>query len=229
MSNPTYFSKALAAASSTGIGTLSSASPGVATLNSSNLDTQRRIIIWSTGATLASASFTVTGTRQGAGVVQETITGPTSNTTVVTTQDFLSVTAVSASSVITNTATFGTNTQGGSPWQSVNVHVTPVQIGGQLVFSSTTVGNLGSIEYTMDNPFLPPPAYVAGGLPYPINAQPIAFTSTTFSSASGNTINAINAIGQALLVPIVAWRLTMTSSTASGTISVTAIQAGIGS
>lgn len=228
MANPVYLSKNLVAASSTGIGIISSA--GVVTLNTSKFDTQRRVTIWSTGATLASATFTVVGTREGAGIVTETITGVTSNAAVATTQDYLSVTAVSVSSVITNQATLGTNTQGGTPWQSVNLHITPVQIGGAIVFTSTANGVIGQIDLTMDNPFLAPPAQVPGGLPYPINAPPAVFTSTAFSSATNsNDIDGVNVIGTGLLVPITAWRLTITSSSSgAGTVNFTAIQAGIG-
>lgn len=228
--NPTYISKTLIAASSTGIGTISSASPAVATLNTSNLDTQRRISIFSASASLAAFSFTITGTRQGAGVVTETITGPTSNTAVATTADFLSVTSIAASCApIATPAIFGTNTQGGTPWQSVNLDLTPIQIGGALVFSTTANGMAASIEITMDNPFLPPPAYVAGGLPYPINAQPAVFVSTAFSSVTSNNSDGINCIGAGLLVPIRAWRLTLTSSSSqAGNVNFTAIQAGIG-
>lgn len=231
MANPIAITKALAAASSTGIGTLSSASPGVATLNTSNLDTQRRIIIWSTGATLASASFTITGTREGGGTLgSETITGPTSNTVVTTTQDFLSVTSVSASSVIANTATIGTNNVGGTPWQSVNLTVTPIQLGGAITFSSSANGMSAQIDLTMDNPFTFTPAS-PGGLPLPLNQPPIVFVSTLFSTAtSTNHAGAINAIGQALITPIVAWRMTLTSSSTNAGVNavVSVVQAGIG-
>ncbi len=235
MANPVSISKSLAAASSTGIGTLSSASPGVATLNSSSLDTQRRIIIWSTGATLASANFTVTGTREGGGggtgtTVTETITGPASNTVVTTTQDFLSVTTVSASSAIANQATIGTNTVGGTPWQSVNLDLTPIQLGGAITFSSSAVGMSAQIDLTMDNPFSFG-TFAPGGTPAPLNNPPIVFVSTLFSTGtSSNHAGAINAIGQALITPIVAWRMTLTSSSTNAGISanVSVIQAGIG-
>ena len=232
MSNPVYVSKNLVAASSTGIGTLSSAATTVATLNTSSLGTQRRITIWSTGSTLAGFTFTVIGTRDGGGTLQESITGPTSNAAVATTQDFLTVTSVLASSApLTNTATIGTNTQGGTPWQSVNVMVTlPMQIGGALTFSTTTSSMVGQIDLTMDNPFLPPPAQVGGGMLYPVNAVPISFVSTVFSSGTlSNTLGAINAVGSAGMIPVTAWRLTLTStSSGAGTVSVAAVQAGIG-
>ncbi len=228
MANPIYVSKNLVAASSTGIGTLSSASPGVATLNTSNLGTQRRVTIWSTGATLASASFTVTGTREGGGAVQETITGPTSNTAVATTQDFLTVTSVSASSVITNQATIGTNTQGGTAWNPANLHVTPQEIGCALVFSSTANSMTASMEFTFDNPTITSAGVVAGGLPAPVNSVPVSVISTAFSSATSNTWGRLNVAGSAT-VPIGWWRMTLTSSSSgAGTVNAAVIQAGIG-
>jgi hypothetical protein len=223
MGNPTYLSKTLAAASSTGIGTLSSASPGVATLNTSSFDTQRRVSIASASGTLASATFTITGTRQGTGTVTESITGPTSNVPVATLSDFLSVTSVSASSVINTQAIFGTNTQGSTPWQSVNLDLMLSTIGSALHFSSTTAGMVASIEITMDYPFLTSPQ-VPGGLPASLNAVPIPFIVSTFSSVSSDLWDIVNLS----ITPITAWRLLLTSSsTTPGSVNCTTVQSGI--
>jgi hypothetical protein len=55
------------------------------TYQSSAFDTQRRITFYITGgSTDFSASFTITGTRQGGGVVTETITGSTAGTATTT-------------------------------------------------------------------------------------------------------------------------------------------------
>lgn len=233
MSNIIEVTKTLAAASSTGIGTISSASPAVATLNTSSLDTGRRISIWSTGSTLAGFTFTVIGIREGGGPMRETITGPTSNVAVATTQDFLSVSSIlPSSSPLTNVATVGTNTQGGTVWQSVNVFTNPVQLGANLTFSSTANGTLASIEVTGDNPFQDPNGYVPGGIPNDLEVVPISFTSTAFSSVSGNTWESLNIVGpgSGQMVPIRAWRLTITSSSTSATttVNVDALQAGVG-
>lgn len=223
-----YIQKSLIAASSTGIGTLSSASPGVATLNTSQLDTQRRIAIWSTGATLASASFTVAGTREGGGTLKETITGPTSNAAVTTTQDFLSVTSVSASSVIANQAMIGTNTQGGSPWKPANLQIAQQEIGCALTFSSTANSMAASMEFTMDDPTIVSSNTVPGGQVAPFNVVPVSVISTAFSSATGNTWGRLNAVGAATM-PIGWWRMTLTSSSSTaGNVNAAVIQAGIG-
>lgn len=230
MANPTYVSKNLVAASSTGIGTISSASPAVTALNSSQLDTQRRISIFSASASLAGFTFTVVGTREGAGTVRETITGPTSNVAVATAQDFLSVTSILASCApIATPAIFGTNTTGGTPWQGINLDISPIQVGGAMTFSSTANSLTASVEYTMDNVFLPPPAQVPGGIPYPINTVPTIFTSTTFSSRTSNNADGINVVGTATLIPFQAWRMTLTSSSSgAGSVNMSVIQAGIG-
>lgn len=224
--NVQYLQKTLIAASSTGIGTISSA--GTATLNTSQLDTQRRVTVWSTGATLASASYTVIGTREGGGTLRETITGPTSNAAVATTQDFLSVTSILASSVTTSQATIGTNTQGGTAWKPANVQITPMEIGAALTFSSTANSMVASLEYTMDDPTLCGGIQVQGGAAIPFNAVPISVISTAFSSAAGNTWGRLNLAGSAV-IPIGWWRMTLTSSSSgAGSVNAAVVQAGIG-
>lgn len=231
------------AASSTGVGTLSTAA--VATLNSSNLDTQRRITIWTTGATSTSATITVIGIREGGTPVRETITGPTSNAPVATTQDFLSVTSVSASSVLGSIITFGTNTTGGTQWKPVNTHTTPVQVGCYLTFSSS--GVTASIEMTMDDPTtafyagsggsgpqVPGGTVAPGGQAIPFNVPPQVFTAAAFSSLTANAFGCINATstGAGYQVPVWGWRMTITSTstatTGTPTVNAAVIQAGIG-
>lgn len=209
---PLYVQKNLIAASSTGIGTLSSASPGVATLNTSNLDTQRRISIFSTGVTLASATFTVTGTREGGGVIRETLTGPTSNAAVSTTLDFLSVTAVSASSVIANTATFGTNSIGSSPWKIMSWHIAEFMI-GIAVITGSSLPNY-TVEYTYEDPMgIYPSLSTAAG--------PTPFSVAQLSSATGTQDSNI-------VVPVAAVRLTLNSNSSAGNTTMVLLQSGIG-
>jgi hypothetical protein len=209
---PIYVQKTLIAASSTGIGTLSSASPGVATLNTSNLDTQRRVIIWSTGATLASATFTVTGRREGGGVIRETITGPTSNTVVATTQDFLSVTSVSASSVINNGATIGTNSVGSSPWKMLNWHAYELNV-GLAVIAGSSLPNY-TVEYTYEDPTGVYPSLSTAAGPTPFSITPLAAQTTTLDSN--------------LIIPVAAVRLTLNSNSSGGNTTLVILQTGIG-
>jgi len=207
--NPTYVSKTLITASSTGLGTISSA--GVNTLNSSQIDTQRRIIIWSTGATLASADFTIVGTREGGGSLRETISGPSSNTAVATTQDFLSVTSISVSSVITNQATIGTNSVGSTPWRLIDIFATVINV-GVAVISPSALTNY-TVEYTYEDP--------TGTFP-------------TLSSAAGPTpfiMAALNAktgtLDSNIITPVSAVRLTINSNSTTGAATMVVLQGGV--
>lgn len=245
---PQYVSKTLLIASSTGIGTLSTAS--VSTVNSSNLDTQRRIIVWGSSNTSTSATITIIGTREGGTPVRETVTGPASagagaTATVATTQDFLSVTSVSASSVLSAPLTFGTNTTGGTPWKPVNNHgALPVQVGCYLTLSSSAI--TVSMEMTMDDPTtafyagsggsgpgVPGGLVAVGGQQIPYNVPPQVINCTNFSSVTANTFGCINATstGGGYQVPIWGWRMTLTSTSTAATppnVNAAVIQAGIG-
>ena len=229
---PVYVTKTLTTASTNGVGLVSSANPPVITVNTSQLDTQRRITIFATSDSLVTATFTVVGTREGGGSLRETLTGPTSlggTTPMVTTkQDFLSVTAISVSSVISGNAVFGTSSMGGTPWKSANTHITPVQIGGVVSFTSSANSVKASLEYTYDDVTLTSAGTVPGGQVASLNNPPIAVTSTAFSSVDGLTAGVLNIAGAAQ-VPIWGWRLTIASSaTAAATVTATVIQAGIG-
>jgi hypothetical protein len=240
---PQYVQKLLIAASSTGLGTLSTAA--VATINSSVLDTQRRITAWTTGATSTSATITIIGTREGGTPVRETITGPTSNAAVATTQDFLSITSVSASSVLGSVITFGTNTSGGTQWKPINTHTTPIQVGCYLTLSSTSI--IASMEITMDDPTTafyagsggsgPSVAgglVAAGGQAIPYNVPPAVINCVGFSSVQANTFGALGITSSATAapgfqVPFWGWRLTLTSSSSTaGNVNAAVIQAGVG-
>ena len=234
MSNPVYVSKNLAAASSNGIATFSSGLSVSSAVNSSNLGTARRIQIAASSGSEAGATFTITGTNQTGQVITESLTGPTSNVAVATTQDFLTVTSVSASSVINSQVIVGTNTQGGTPWQGVNLGVSPCQIAGTMVFSSTANSMAAQIDLTCDYPFqIPVAGQPVGGLPYPINTYPQVVVSAVFSSGTaGNTMGMLNITSTTFItpIPIAAWRMTLTSSSSgAGTVNFAGIQAGIGS
>lgn len=236
--NPVYVTKSLVTASSTGIASISSGQSSAASLNSSQLDTQRRITIWASSLGVTTASFTITGTQEGGGSIYEVLTGPSSIAPAVTIQDYLTVTSVVASSALQSQVVVGTNTQGSTPWQSVNVHITPVMVGGYMHFSSTGNNMIGSIELTMDNPFVANlPVSPGGFLPlhratHGASMAPFtAWISTAFSSMTSDNWDPINVAGalNGNLMPIYAWRLLLTStSSTAGDVDVRAIQAGIG-
>jgi hypothetical protein len=226
LTNPVYVSKTLFLASSNGIATLSSGLTAPTSINSSNLDTQRRIQIAASSGSESGAKFTITGTNQSGQIISETLTGPTSIAAVATSQDFLSVTSIISSSAINSQVIIGTNTVGGTPWQGVNLNRVPLSIGAAMTFSSTANSMSAQLDITMDYPW--GPFGGAGGLPAPINSPPTVFQSTHWQSITSNLWDGINVVGS-VFVPIAAWRLTLTSSSSSaGNVNVSAVQAGIG-
>lgn len=223
---PIYVTKQLVAASSNLVGSVSTAATSVVTVNSSNmpLDTQRRIVFTSTAADTSTLTLTITGTREGGGTVVESVRGSTAGagTAATTTSDFLTVTAISASSNANVPILVGTSSVGGTAWKLTNWHVTPMQLGGAITLSSSGNGMTGFIDITMDDPTRV----------YPNNSftVPNVYNSTSHlcTPASTNTWGAIN-IDINVQVPITAWRLTITSSSSSaGSINAAIMQAGIG-
>lgn len=225
MAHPIYVSKALIAASSSGLGSISTAATPVVTLKTSSLDTQRRVSLSATAD--FSATFTITGTRQGGTILTEIIRGSTAAGAVATTNDFLTVSSILVSSGLANgVVQIGTNTNGGSPWQEVNIDVANFNIGFALTYSSTSNSMQAQLEYTLDDVVAwnvsQYPIYPQGGAPTPINNPPAVFTSTTISTTGGPS----HGVG---IIPFWGWRMTLTSSSSgAGSANMTAIQAGIG-
>ncbi len=214
---PIRVTKTLAAASSTGLGSFSSA--GVVTLNTSKLDTARRIIVW--GSTAVDNTILITGTNQYGTVISEAVFGSTvTGTAVATTQDFLSVTSVTMSTagVTSTTGYIGTSTNGGTAWVPIDNTRPYPNLSFQISPDST--GTQTSLEYTFDNiqyPWTNVTSTSTGtnmwrsGAPYPV-------ISSLGSSAAALTQ------GLLILNPT-AWRITMSSS-GSGTVTATVIQSG---
>lgn len=215
---PIYVTKNLAAASSSGIGTISTAATPVTTINTGTLDTGRRVILWSSGSNI-STTFRIVGTNESGMPQTETVTGSTIGSAVATVQDFKTITSVTATSApLASTVTIGTNTQGGTVWKSVDLAVPVTTVAGGIVFSSTANSMVASVEYTFDGIF--------GVHPNPYYSAPVVFISTMFSSVAVNTNGAVNIDGQ-IAIPINAWRVTLTSSSSSaGSVYMTVLQSG---
>ena len=220
MSAPIYVSKILAAASSTSIGSISTAAGGTVTLSCATLDTARRITV--TSASLSGPVFTITGLNQSGNVISETITP---STTVVsaatTTQDFLKVTSVTLSCAITNSSgglLIGTTTQGETPWYSVNTVPAPTAISFAIDVTSPSTVVAASFEYTLDQPIFNPVTQTwQTAVP---TKGPVPTISSLGSTVTADTIGSIN-------VPIAAWRLTITSTSSSaGSVAGTVLQSG---
>jgi hypothetical protein len=222
---PIYVSKNLVAASSNGIGSISTAVPSVVTLNTSNLDTGRRIIFTSTAADTSSLTLTFTGLgEQRSKAFSESVSGSTAGagTSATTTSDFLSVSSVTASSNANVPILIGTSSVGGTQWKLSNWHIAPHENCGYLHFSTSANGMQARYDVTLDDP--------TGTYPNPYFSVPIVFNSTS----PVGTFTSTDAIGNIcvdgnVMSPFTAWRLTITSSSSgAGTVYGTVLQAGIG-
>lgn len=219
---PIYVTKTLGAFSSNGIGSISTAVPSVVTLNTSNLDTGRRIVFTST-ADASSLTLTFTGKGESRlASFSEAVKGSTAaGVNATTTSDFLSLSSVTVSSNANIPILIGTSSVGGTQWKLTNWHVTPLLVGGALVFSSSAAAATASIEMTLDDP--------TQVYPNPTTPSvPAVFSSTTHVvAASTNSWGIVNSDANSP-VPFAAWRLTVTSTSTSTTVTATVLQAGIG-
>lgn len=211
MQIPTYITKNLIAASSAGIASVTSAA--VVTLNTSSLGTARRIVVW--GSTSVSGTWTITGTNATGLPLSETVSGSTTGAAVATTQDFLTVTAVSAPTFVSTNGYVGTNTQGGTSWNPIKSWANPVNVGFNV--TPTTSSVIASLEYTMDYPSYSTVSGWSGQNP---TTGPAATISTACSSVTAATAGNIG-------FPFAAWRVTLTSSSSgSGSVNASVLQSG---
>lgn len=207
------------APSSRGVGTLSSA--GVWTGSTvayssanggSDLGTGRRIIISASAVLDLSLNFTIYGTRDGGGTIIETVQGSSTGAAVSSTQDFLTVTLVSASSTpFAAPAYFGTNTVAGTPWQRVDVSRNPINLGFSLILSSSRASMTNQLDYTLG---------ISDGVS---NGSSVAYYPWPYVSTSVTSLTAYSTISS----PITAWRLTLTSTSLTEYAVITALQAGM--
>lgn len=221
MSIPTYVTKNLTTASSTSIGSISTAAGGTVTLSCAILDTARRITV--TSASLSGGTLTVIGLNQAGNVISEVITPSTTvGSAATTTQDFIKVTSVLLSCSLTNSSgglLIGTTTQGGTPWYSVDTVPNPTALSFQIGITSASTVVAASFEYTLDSP-----QYNNQTNTWP-GANPTTGPRVSISSL-GSTLTSTNTIGL-ISFPITAWRITATSSSSSaGSVLATVLQSG---
>lgn len=169
MSHPIYTTVALVAAVTNGIAQ-AQALPGASGLNAvlngskvvagvAVLDTARRVVVTSAGND-AAITFTIVGTRATGAALTETITG--ANGASVTTQDFLTVSSVTASAATASTIQVGTNGTGSSAWIPWDKYADQfaVSIAGFVQSGSPTWG----IEYTYDDVY---GLWLPSNIPFP--------------------------------------------------------------
>jgi hypothetical protein len=215
--------KLLVALSSAGLGSVSTAATPVTTLNTSALDTGRRVAIFSTAGS-TSMAVTVTGIIEGGGVKTEVIIGSSSaNTQINSIWDYTSLLSVTTSSAPNIVVNIGTSSMAGTPWRLTDWNKTPQDLSGQITFSTSANGMTGRFDVTLDDP-----TFVTGRAS-PITV-PTVFNSTSLVGVQASTNSfdrlAVNPAGTPF--PIAAWRLTITSSsTSAGSVSGAVFQGGV--
>lgn len=224
MARATIQTKQLAASSSTAIATAQTLlAAGAFTLNGAavtagvaTLDTQRRVGFLSvrndTGIT-----FTVKGT-DGAGVaISETLTG-TNGGTAQTFQDFLTITAASASGATAGNVSIGTTNVGSTPWIVPDHVLVPaeIEIGLKEISGTTNV----TVEATDDTPLPPLNIYVAGQGYTPPIPLPYGWPGLTTVAMTVN-VPVYGDIDRT----VAAYRLTVNNGT--GQVQMTGRQAGL--
>jgi len=215
MSNPRYISKTLATADDNGIA--ESQTPlgaGNLTLNGALVtngvavfDTERQVAIIGNGNDSA-LTYTVYGTAEGGAVISEAVTGGNASPyTVATNQSFLTVTRISVSGATAAAIIAGTDGVGATPWQIVNWHISPINIGIAVIVTGTV--NY-TVQYTYDDP--------SGTYPNPTSTFPTAFDHPILNAQTATADSSIS-------LPVAAIRLTNNSGT--GTAQMVFVQGGI--
>jgi hypothetical protein len=215
--------KLLVALSSAGLGSVSTATTPVTTLNTSALDTARRVAIFSTAGS-TSMAVTVTGIIEGGGTKTEVIIGSsTANFQSNSVWDYISLTSVVTSSAPNIIVNIGTSSQAGTPWKLVDGNKTPQDLSGYITLSTSANSMSGRFDITLDDPT------GITGRASPVTV-PTVFNSTSVVGAqcSTNTLGPLNVDAAGIMFPVAAWRLTITSSsTSAGTVSGAVMQTGV--
>ena len=219
----TTITKSLSLASSTSVGSISTAGGGTVTLSCVTLDTARRISVFS--ASLSGPVYTVFGQQVVNGpIISETITPSTTVVSVATTvQDFIKVTAVTLSCAITNSSggfLIGTSTNGGTTWYQIDTTRNPINMSFQITPTSSLTQT--SFEYSQDAPNYNPRTGLWDGC-----ASPTRGPLPTISSLGSSVIGPGTTQGF-ITTPIVSWRVTLSScSSAFGSVGASVLQSGV--
>ena len=218
MSRPVVTTVTLASAVANGICQVQSlAAAGPLVLNGSLvnpsgvavLDAARQIAIGSSGND-SGITFTVTGTSRAEtnyASISQTIAGSNGGT-AVTTNNFLTVTSITASGPVAGTVTVGTNGNGSGPWVVWNNFATNFVVG---IYGNTMSGApTWQVDYTYDDVF---------GTWLPSNVPVVR--AIALSAMTGLTGNADGSISG---TTVRATRLTITAG--PGSVQLTQIQQG---
>lgn len=163
------------------------------------LDAARRVIITSVGND-SGIIFTIAGTRGAWWALQavtETVTGANAGT-VVSTQDFVTVTSITASGATAGNVTAGTNGTGSGPWVVWDDFIAGfnVSLYGAILAGAPT----WTVEYTHDDVFglwLPPGLAFPRALPFTTMTNLTVSADGAFNSrvmASRLTLSAVGSV-----------------------------------
>lgn len=219
MALPITLTKILTAANSTVVATSQTrASSGPVTLSSGppvTLDTQRRIQIVLT-ASNSGAIFTVNGTNDGGTPIGESITVGATATTITTSMDYKSITAMTATT-LTGNLIAGTNSTGSTPWQATNPLFGPQVVNIAVSLTASGAATFSG-EYTLD---IDPVGLKSNAA----LTSCVAFTMPLLSAGTNNAVGIITQGTSAQPVPCSAWRLTVTAGT--GGLKIEAVEPGV--
>jgi len=178
---------------------------------------QQRLILTVTGNEAAN-TFRIVGTNLAGFPISETVTG-VNNSTVLTNQDFFTVTGFTAGSSTAGTTSLGTNNYGSTLWYIVNQNAAPtnMEVSGVVTSSSTAV--TWGYQYTYDDPnatISPNPA---------LNQNPA--TCAAFNHPTLNAVAGTTSLDGPINDPVFAIRMLISSGT--GVVRGTIMQSGLGS
>lgn len=166
--------------------------------------TSQRQVLFTFASDETGRTFVVYGTDDQGISISETVAGTA--TTAVTLRMFNTVTRISVDAATAGALIVGTNGVGATPWQIINWHVSPINLG----FAGLVSGTVNyTVQYTMEDP--------SGTFPNG-TAIPTAFSISDLTSKAAAT-----AAGWA--TPIAAWRVLINSGTGTATVAV--VQAGL--
>lgn len=216
--------KTVAAAQATGIAVAQAvlAAPFALNLNGAlvsggvaTMDTQRRVILTSTGND--SANFaTVVGTDDSGAPIKDTF-ALTNAGVAQSNLDFLTVTSINLSAAAAANISAGTNNVASTPWQLADTYLNPVNIGFLLKLISGA--GLATLEYTDEN-VLRSPNGIGPAIAYaPATIVPLPIPHPDLTALAATKDGAIT-------WPVNAWRLTLTNAAPSSW-EVAARQAGL--
>lgn len=196
-----------------------------------NLDTGRRITVWSSALASDSLAITITGVSSNNNSVIETILGSCAAGVVRTTvQDFYKVNSITFSSSLNVKMNVAVSSKGGTPWIITDTWRNPFDMMASITLTSTANSVLANFECTLEDitqSAVPGPTkYLASSNQTVVPWYPTPFISqisgSTYVSTTGDAVTTAN-----FTAPISAWRVTLTSSSSNAAqMAVTVLQSG---